>query len=284
MAYSRACLPDVVKNCLEGGGSMSPFQPLVYIRDLGWINRLCESRKVPMRRFMRRKREFFGVIWQCFARAKCGNITSSFRKCCDCRESHLLCDLPKALTYKTQVCGWARVTRILCAKDKNTSWVFSQAYSVLKYCGFLIYFCRHFAMGLMVWLTKRFSNVKTNLKQGAHIHQPTAWPVTHKCAQPYHPGSDSHEQLFRPYWGSSAWHSRRTSVRQSRLQRLLTAEASAGPMKTALPCRGSTAMPCWWAEIRAKQLSMSATAWVIWLCACVSYWPGRGLVYVCPML
>ena len=24
---------DVVKNCLEGGGSMSPFQLLVYIRD-----------------------------------------------------------------------------------------------------------------------------------------------------------------------------------------------------------------------------------------------------------
>ena len=25
---------DLVKNCFEGGGSMSPFQPLVYIRDL----------------------------------------------------------------------------------------------------------------------------------------------------------------------------------------------------------------------------------------------------------
>ena len=23
---------------------------------------------------------------------------------------------------------------------------------------------------------------------------------------------------------------------------------------------------------------MAATAWVIWLCACVSYWPDRGLV------
>ena len=29
---------------------------------------------------------------------------------------------------------------------------------------------------------------KTNLKQGAHIHQPMAWPVPHACAQPYHPG------------------------------------------------------------------------------------------------
>ena len=32
-----------------------------------------------------------------------------------------------------------------------------------------------------------------------------------------------------------------------------------------------TAMPCWRAPIRAKQLSMAATAWVIWLCACVRY-------------
>ena len=30
---------------------------------------------------------------------------SSFRKCCDCRESHLLCDLPKVLTDKSQVCA-----------------------------------------------------------------------------------------------------------------------------------------------------------------------------------
>ena len=30
---------------------------------------------------------------------------------------------------------------------------------------------------------------KTNLKQGAHKHQPTAWPVPHACAEPYHPGS-----------------------------------------------------------------------------------------------
>ena len=41
---------------------------------------------------------------------------------------------------------------------------------------------------------------KTNLKQGAHIHQPTALPVPHTSAQPYHSGSGSHGQLFRPYW------------------------------------------------------------------------------------
>ena len=34
-----------------------------------------------------------------------------------------------------------------------------------------------------------------------------------------------------------------------------------------------TAIPCWWAPIRAKQLSMAAPAQVIWLCACVKHWP-----------
>ena len=44
------------------------------------------------------------------------------------------------------------------------------------------------------------------------------------------------------------------------------------------------AMPCWWAPIRAKQLPMATTARVIWLCACVRYWPDRGLVHACPLL
>ena len=35
------------------------------------------------------------------------------------------------------------------------------------------------------------------------------------------------------------------------------------------PLIDPTAMPCWWALIRAKQLSMAATAGVIRLCACV---------------
>ena len=43
-----------------------------------------------------------------------------FPKCCDCRESRLLCDLPKALTDKTQLCGWARFTKKLFAK--RASW------------------------------------------------------------------------------------------------------------------------------------------------------------------
>ena len=32
---------------------------------------------------------------------------------------------------------------------------------------------------------------------------------------------------------------------------------------------------------RPKQLSMAGTALAIWLCACVRYWPGRGLVFEC---
>ena len=53
---------------------------------------------------------------------------------------------------------------------------------------------------------------KTNLKQGAHIHQPTAWVLPNTCAQQYHPCSGSNGQLFCPYWGSSAQHSHQTSV------------------------------------------------------------------------
>ena len=50
--------------------------------------------------------------------------------------------------------------------------------------------------------TRDFSYLKkTNLKQGAQIRKPTTWPVPHACAQPYHTGSGSHGQLFRPYWG-----------------------------------------------------------------------------------
>ena len=38
---------------------------------------------------------------------------------------------------------------------------------------------------------KRLSRDNTNVKQGAHIHQPTAWPVPRTCAHPYYPGSAS---------------------------------------------------------------------------------------------
>ena len=52
-------------------------------------------------------------------------------------------------------------------------------------------------------------------------HQPTVWSVPNTCAQPYHPGSGSHGQLFRPSWASSAWHSRRAKIGLYRQIRLI---------------------------------------------------------------
>ena len=42
----------------------------------------------------------------------------------------------------------------------------------------------------------------------ARLPQLTAGLVPHACGQPYHAGSGSHRQLFRPYWGPLAWQSR----------------------------------------------------------------------------
>ena len=150
---------------------------------------------------------------------------------------------------------------------------------------------------------------KTNVMQAAHIHQPTAWPVPHACAQPYHPGSGSHGQLFRPYWGSLAWHSRRvneqgkfpckvTALRfpANSLHKCCVELSLKGVLaRTRLSSKGlwytgifPVHLPVGYAmlmsPIRAKQLSMAATAQMIWLCACVRYWLGRGLAYVCPLL
>ena len=38
---------------------------------------------------------------------------------------------------------------------------------------------------------------------------------------------------------------------------------------------------CWWGLTRPKQLSIAATARVVWLCACVRYWSDCGLVFKC---
>ena len=72
---------------------------------------------------------------------------SGFRKCCDCRESHLLCDLPKVLTDKSQVCAVELVLpeyfvpsiKTLCECLVYVIFSF-KAYSVLKDCAFLICF------------------------------------------------------------------------------------------------------------------------------------------------
>ena len=49
------------------------------------------------------------------------------------------------------------------------------------------------------------------------------------------------------------------------------------------PFSNPKAMPSWRAPIRVTQLSVAATACVIWLCTCVRYPHCRGLVYVCPV-
>ena len=113
-------------------------------------------------------------------------------------------------------------------------------------------------------------------KQGAHIHQPTAWLVPDACAQPYHLGSDIHGQRFRPYWGSSAWQNRRS---YGQLFRPYCGSSLWHSRQISVRTK-----PYWWAPIRTKQLAMATTARVIWLCACVRYWPGRGLVNVYPLL
>ena len=72
---------------------------------------------------------------------------SGFRNCWDCRESHLLCDLLKVLTDKSQVCAVELVLpeyfvpSVKTLHESLVSVILSQkAYYVLKDCGFLICF------------------------------------------------------------------------------------------------------------------------------------------------
>ena len=65
------------------------------------------------------------------------------------------------------------------------------------------------------YISGNYLENSANLERGAHIHKPTTWPVPHACAHPHHAGSGSHGQLFRPNWGSSAWHSRRSVNREN---------------------------------------------------------------------
>ena len=79
------------------------------------------------------------------------------------------------------------------------------------------------------------------------------WPVPYACAQPYHPGSGTHGQLWCLRW---TWRLKEsfaltwvvTSGVDDRMRDL-----SPGPM------------PCWWFLMRTKQLSMAPTTGVIWL-------------------
>ena len=79
-------------------------------------------------------------------------------------------------------------------------------------------------LNLIQWL----KIVQTWSKGHTYLHQPKAGPVSLARAQPFHAGSGSHRHLFRPYWGLSAWQSRRVNERgKPASQKPLTAEESA---------------------------------------------------------
>ena len=53
------------------------------------------------------------------------------------------------------------------------------------------------------------TNKHTNIKQGAHKHEPTVWPLLHACAQPYHPlavaATDSCFAFVRAHQHIAVW-------------------------------------------------------------------------------
>ena len=144
-----------------------------------WINRPCMSREKfhagSVWRFMLRKREFYGVICRCFARFKCGICVEVLWVVF--RSAVIAAKVIYCVIHRRswQVCGWAHVTRKLCAKRKNASWVFSvlgdfalDSEPIL--CSKIVDFkssvlCGDLAMGLMVWLTKKlyFLNISNSL-------------------------------------------------------------------------------------------------------------------------
>ena len=147
---------------------------------------------------------------------------------------------------------------------------------------------------------KTLSGKKTKVRQGAHIHQPTAWAEPRTCTLPYHPGSARNGQLVCPYWGLPAWHIHGTSEILYYRQLHTTHMGAVG---WEPHCNSSLLRHAWGRRIMSYpdlcvskfnkktlkqgahiQLSMAATAWVIWLCAYVRYCPGRGLVYVCSLI
>ena len=87
---------DVVKNCFEGGAPCLLFN--LWFTSGNWNKSTVWVEKSSMWWFMWGKRDCYGVIWRCFALVKRGSITSGLRKCSECRQSHLLCDLPNVLT------------------------------------------------------------------------------------------------------------------------------------------------------------------------------------------
>ena len=104
--------------------------------------------------------------------------------------------------------------------------VFTSIIVITKTIKFQLYTCTVISEDDKNDSARNCLQTKTNLKQGAHVHQPTVWTVPHACTQPYHPGSGS-----QTAWGSSIWHS--TPLSASSTQHIL--ELLAGNRTAVLP-------------------------------------------------
>ena len=95
--------------------------------------------------------------------------------------------------------------------------------------------CARYSEWSEVWRSE--SGKKSLTTQSKHRSTRTnslVEPIPYACALPYHPGSGSHRQLFRPWWGSSAWYSQHGLTCWSQIL-LFTAEADAkAPLKRRL--------------------------------------------------
>ena len=102
-----------------------------------------------MLRFMWRKREFYRLFWRCFDRVKCGRVVLGsvviaakviycviYRKCWQTNLS---------------MCGWARVTRILCVKHKNSSWVSGDFVLESLFCAQRLWILNLFSADTELW-------------------------------------------------------------------------------------------------------------------------------------
>ena len=113
---------------------------------------------------------------------------------------------------------------------------------------------------------------KDKLKQWAHIHQ-THDPPSPRMSWENRGAVPSQQLPHHLVW----------SWRLINCFALTTATVRGFPETRVSTFINPTALPPCWAPKRAKQLSVAATARVIWLCACVRYWLGRGLMYRCSL-
>ena len=127
-------------------------------------------------------------------------------------------------------------------------------------CGLL------FGVLLESWMRYLRQSLNTQLNYGLHVNK--------KSKNKWHTQTPTH--------GLASTLRMRTAISPGQWQPWTAVSALLGIEHRAFsPIFCLTAMPCWWGLTRLKQLPMAATAWLIWLCACVSYRPDCGLVFEC---